>query len=290
MLAEISSTQIWFRYTICKICIICNADHRGFLQETSDSGAYCRCPMTPRDCSQSFPSISSEYASSHSGITSLPLQSRTHSPESASCSFLHHESNQNPMISPHILMDIQKAFCKIVKKTYIVQLIYTYGLCIYILCIYYIQSYIVHILHIYWFKYSRLDSDPDAVWEMIYPHRTDEPKGHCAYQRAGIPEILFQNWHDQMLVSLVSAPTPAFRSEIKTFQPVQVSQPDGPLHQLDQPSTTWVVDHYPFLQDIIFSGSDKPSPNHMYIRHLHAKRSREFRYQAAWRTVQPLTK
>ena len=44
----------------------------------------------------------------------------------------------------------------------------------YILCIYYIQRYVLHILHICLFKYRRLDSDPDAVWTMIYQHRTDE--------------------------------------------------------------------------------------------------------------------
>ena len=76
-------------------------------------------PTAVAQCSQSFLSISSEYASSHRGITSLPLQSRTHSPESASCSFLRHIlawKQSNSMISPHILMDIQKAFCKTVKN------------------------------------------------------------------------------------------------------------------------------------------------------------------------------
>ena len=27
---------------------------------------------------------------------------------------------------------------------------------------------ILHILHIFFYKYRRLDSDPDAVWEMIH--------------------------------------------------------------------------------------------------------------------------
>jgi len=86
-------------------------------------------------------------------------------------------------------------------------------------------------------KYRRLDNDPDWLLKMIYPHTTGEGMGLNAYPQAGLPEIPMQNWHDQTLVSLVSAPTPAFQSESKTFQPVQVSQ-DGPLHQRDQSSTT----------------------------------------------------
>ena len=45
------------------------------------------------------------------------------------------------------------------------------------------------------------------------------------------------NWQDKMLVSLVFAQTPAFRSESKTFQPIQLLQQDGPLNQRDQSST-----------------------------------------------------
>ena len=92
---------------------------------------------------------------------------------------------------------------------------------------------------------------PIGSWKMFYPHTTGEGMGLNAYPQAGLPEIPMQNWHDQTLVSLVSAPTPAFQSESKTFQPVQVSQQDGPLHRRDQSSTTWVVDLHPFLQDIM---------------------------------------
>ena len=42
------------------------------------------------------------------------------------------------------------------------------------------------------------------------------------------------------------APTTVFRrSESKKFQPVQVLQQDGPLHQRDQSSTALAVDHRP---------------------------------------------
>jgi hypothetical protein len=71
----------------------------------------------------------------------------------------------------------------------------------------------------------------------------------------GKPGTPIQNWHDRMLVLLVSVLTPAFHSESKTFKPAQFSQQDGPLHKRDQSSTTRVVEHHchPFLQvqDII---------------------------------------
>ena len=55
---------------------------------------------------------------------------------------------------------------------YILQLTYSSGIClhkiqknVYFVCI----AYFYVIIH--W--YSRLDSDRDAVWKMINPHRTD---------------------------------------------------------------------------------------------------------------------
>ena len=65
-------------------------DHPAIRQETSEPGACCRCQMTPSDRSESCPSTVPVSASSNCGIISLPSQSRTHSPESASCSFLSH--------------------------------------------------------------------------------------------------------------------------------------------------------------------------------------------------------
>ena len=135
-------------------------------------------------------------------------------------------------------MNYQNAFCKIVNF-YIVQLIYMWGIYLQIFA-YNTHKCILNLFCIYC-MFASIGTTDCTVTLMLSGKRFIPIEQMIErYLWAELPEIPILNWHDQMLVSLVCAPTPAFLSESKIIKPVQVLQQDGPLHQLDQSCTAWV--------------------------------------------------
>ena len=143
---------------IYKICTYAPADHPAITQETSEPGACYRdhCQITPSDRSESCPSTVQVHASSNRGVVSLPSQSRTHSPESVSCTFLSHMWAWNQQESDGLAALLHKysnfTFCSwhifhgyIILYLHMIQYIY--------------MLYILHMLHDIINRYRKLDSD-----------------------------------------------------------------------------------------------------------------------------------